>query len=155
MLICSIEKSSLNRSDILSSPVAFMSSLLFPPSDLSVWHHKHTLQDTLSRVSCSIMHTKINTNHSPSKDDLVTESESQPSVLARITIRPQSSAKELFSKHKKRNKPPFQEYCKKKTKKPPKNSPNCRCLLIFKYHIWKKKSCWLFPSFTHLLSFST
>lgn len=120
MLICSIEKSSLNRSDILSSPVAFMSSLLFPPSDLSVWHHKHTLQDTLSRVSCSIMHTKINTNHSPSKDDLVTELESQPSVLARITIRPQSSAKELFSKHKKRNKPPFQEYCKKKPKNPPK-----------------------------------
>lgn len=120
MLICSIEKSSLNRSDILSSPVAFMSSLLFPPSDLSVWHHKHTLQDTLSRVSCSIMHTKINTNHSPSKDDLVTESESQPSVLARITIRPQSLAKELFSKHKKRNKPPFQEYCKKNPKKLPK-----------------------------------
>lgn len=98
------------------------------------------------------MHTKINTNHSPSKDDLVTESESQPSVLARITIRPQSSAKELFSKHKKRNKPPFQEYCKKKQKTPQK-LPKLQMLTDFQISHMEKKIVLIVSKFYPLTEF--
>merc|ERR1712035_258912 len=57
----------------------------------------HTVAHTLSQVSCSIMHTETNRNRSLSKHDLVMESESQPSVLARITVRLQASAKEPLS----------------------------------------------------------